>query len=70
MGSPAGAVITRWRRCSHWPLRRVVPGMASFTAIAGWAADVTGEVLARLYERCGAKTAAKGGPPPGPPARA
>jgi len=44
--------------------------MASFTAIAGWAADVTGEVLARLYERCGAKTAAKGGPPPGPPARA
>jgi len=29
----------------------VVAGMKSFTAIAGWAADVPAEVLARLYDR-------------------
>jgi hypothetical protein len=30
----------------------VVAGMASFTAIAGWAADVPCELLAQLYGRC------------------
>lgn len=31
----------------------VVAGMRSFTAIAGWVADVPAEALSRLYERCG-----------------
>lgn len=30
----------------------VVAGMGSFTAIAGWAADVPAELLAQLYGRC------------------
>ena len=30
----------------------VVAGMGSFTAIAGWAADVPAELLAQLYSRC------------------
>ncbi len=30
----------------------VVAGMASFTAIAGWATDVPSELLAQLYGRC------------------
>jgi DDE_Tnp_1-associated len=30
----------------------VVAGMSSFTAIAGWAADVPAELLAQLYGRC------------------
>jgi hypothetical protein len=28
----------------------VVAGMGSFTAIAGWVADMPGELLARLYQ--------------------
>jgi hypothetical protein len=32
----------------------VVAGSRSFTAIAGWAADVPADVLAGLYRRCGA----------------
>jgi hypothetical protein len=35
----------------------VVAGSRSFTAIAGWAADVPADVLEELYWRCG---------PPGP----
>ena len=47
----------------------VVAGYRSFTAIAGWAADVPADRLAGLYERCGA-AAAPGGPPPAPPSKA
>jgi hypothetical protein len=43
----------------------VVAGMRSFTAIAGWAADVPAGVLAELYERGGAPRA-----PAGPPSKA
>src|SRR5690349_5430550 len=32
----------------------VVAGMRSFTAIAGWVADVPADMLAGLYARCGA----------------
>jgi predicted transposase YbfD/YdcC len=40
----------------------VVAGCRSFTAIAGWAADVPAEVLEDLYRRCGA-TRPGAGPP-------
>jgi predicted transposase YbfD/YdcC len=43
----------------------VVAGMRSFTAIAGWAADVPAGVLAELYERGGSPRA-----PAGPPSKA
>jgi len=42
----------------------VVAGMRSFTAIAGWAADVPAGMLAELYERGGAARA-----PAGPPSK-
>lgn len=38
----------------------VVAGMRSFNAIAGCAADVPTEVLARLYARCGTRSQAWG----------
>jgi hypothetical protein len=41
----------------------VVAGSRSFTAIAGWAADVPAGVLEELYRRCGA-TRPDAGPPP------
>jgi hypothetical protein len=41
---PVGAVLTL---CAA----AVLGGMRSFTAIAGWVADVPAEVLARLYSR-------------------
>jgi predicted transposase YbfD/YdcC len=40
----------------------VVAGMRSFTAIAGWAADVPAGVVAELYQRCGAARLAAGPP--------
>jgi predicted transposase YbfD/YdcC len=40
----------------------VVAGSRSFTAIAGWAADVPADVLEELYRRCGA-TRSGAGPP-------
>ncbi len=40
----------------------VVAGMRSFTAIAGWAADVSPGVAAELYQRCGAARPAAGPP--------
>jgi DDE_Tnp_1-associated len=43
----------------------VVAGSRSFTAIAGWAADVPADVLADLYRRCGATR-----PGTGPPSKA
>jgi predicted transposase YbfD/YdcC len=43
----------------------VVAGSRSFTAIAGWVADVPAEVLADLYRRCGATR-----PGAGPPSKA
>ncbi len=43
----------------------VVAGSRSFTAIAGWAADVPADVLADLYRRCGAAR-----PGTGPPSKA
>jgi predicted transposase YbfD/YdcC len=43
----------------------VVAGSRSFTAIAGWAADVPASVLADLYRRCGARR-----PGAGPPSKA
>jgi len=43
----------------------VVAGSRSFTAIAGWAADVPASVLAELYRRCGAAR-----PGAGPPSKA
>jgi hypothetical protein len=42
----------------------VVAGSRSFTAIAGWAADVPAGVLEDLYRRCGAAR-----PGAGPPSR-
>ena len=47
--SRAGTTRSRWSR----PLcaAAVLGGMGSFTAIAGWVADVPAEVLARLYAR-------------------
>lgn len=45
-----------------------VAGMRSFTAIAGWAADVPGDVLAELYRRCDA-AATPGGALPAPPSK-
>ena len=42
-----------------------VAGSRSFTAIAGWAADVPAGVLEDLYRRCGA-----GRPGAGPPSKA
>lgn len=41
----------------------VVAGMRSFTAVAGWIADVPADRLAHLYARCGAG-------PTGPPSKA
>jgi DDE_Tnp_1-associated len=41
----------------------VVAGSRSFTAIAGWAADVPDGVMQELYQRCGA-TRPSAGPPP------
>lgn len=38
----------------------VVAGMRSFTAAAGWIADVPGQVLAGLYARCGMPAPARG----------
>ncbi len=43
----------------------VVAGSRSFTAIAGWAADVPADVLEDLYRRCGAAR-----PGAGPPSKA
>ena len=43
----------------------VVAGSRSFTAIAGWAADVPAGVLEDLYRRCGARR-----PGAGPPSKA
>jgi predicted transposase YbfD/YdcC len=43
----------------------VVAGSRSFTAIAGWAADVPAGVLEELYRRCGARR-----PGAGPPSKA
>ena len=43
----------------------VVAGSRSFTAIAGWAADVPADVLEDLYRRCGATR-----PGAGPPSKA
>jgi len=43
----------------------VVAGCGSFTAIAGWAADVPAELLEDLYRRCGAAR-----PGAGPPSKA
>ncbi len=43
----------------------VVAGSRSFTAIAGWAADVPAGVLEELYRRCGAAR-----PDAGPPSKA
>ncbi len=43
----------------------VVAGSRSFTAIAGWAADVPADVLEDLYRRCGARR-----PGAGPPSKA
>ena len=43
----------------------VVAGSRSFTAIAGWAADVPADVLEELYRRCGAAR-----PGAGPPSKA
>ena len=43
----------------------VVAGSRSFTAIAGWAADVPASVLEDLYRRCGARR-----PGVGPPSKA
>jgi predicted transposase YbfD/YdcC len=43
----------------------VVAGSRSFTAIAGWAADVPADVLEDLYRRCGASR-----PVAGPPSKA
>ncbi len=40
----------------------VVAGSRSFTAIAGWVADVPADVLADLYRRCGAARPAAGPP--------
>ena len=40
----------------------VVAGARSFTAIAGWAADVPAGVLEDLYRRCGAKRPGAGAP--------
>ncbi len=47
----------------------VVAGMQSFSAIAGWAADVPAGLLTGLYERCGAAPA-QGSAPPAPPSKA
>ena len=46
----------------------VVAGMRSFTAIAGWIADVPAGLLAELYTRCGVRTA-PGLAPPAPPSK-
>lgn len=43
----------------------VVAGCRSFTAMAGWAADVPAGALADLYRRCGARR-----PGAGPPSKA
>jgi hypothetical protein len=40
----------------------VVAGSRSFTAIAGWAADVPADVLESLYRRCGAIRPGAGAP--------
>ena len=40
----------------------VVAGSRSFTAIAGWAADVPADVLEDLYRRCGAVRPGAGPP--------
>ena len=44
----------------------VAAGSRSFTAIAGWAADVPADVLEGLYRRCGAAWP-RAGPVPGQP---
>jgi DDE_Tnp_1-associated len=46
--------LTRSRWCSSLCAAVVVAGMGSFTAIAGWAADVPAELLAQLYGRVAA----------------
>jgi hypothetical protein len=43
---------TRLRWCSPLVAAAVVAGMRSFTAIAGWTADVPAELLAQLYGQC------------------
>src|SRR5260221_2576360 len=44
----------------------VVAGSRSFTAIAGWAADVPASLLAELYRRCGAPPPRARAPPKAP----
>ena len=46
-----GGGFTRSRWCSRCARPAVVAGMASFTAIAGWATDVPAELLVKLYGR-------------------
>jgi hypothetical protein len=46
MGHPVAAVLAL-------SAAAVVAGCRSFTAIAGWAADVPAGVLEDLYRRCG-----------------